>query len=72
MRKEIHKCMFSHAGKQSNAPEALKRCPFYDDSTGCPFPDRELECRYHAGKSPPQDCPMKSGSVTLIFYIEGE
>lgn len=59
-------------GRKFTPAVALPRCPFYDGLAGCEFQDISSECDYNKGKSPPEDCPMATGSVTLIYYIDKE
>ncbi len=70
MRREIQKRVFMPSRKVALAA-SLKSCPFYDSGTGCEFDiDEDEECRYFEGKPIPESCPMKTGSVTLIYYVE--
>ena len=69
MRKSIQKRMFTHAGRRNTEPQVLDQCPYYTRKQGCAF-GVEV-CDYNKGEPIPADCPMRSGSVTVIYYVEG-
>ena len=69
MNEFIHSKIFTHKrGTGASISESRESCPFEIEAK-CRADAYEMDC-YHSLKNQiPEDCPMRSGSVTEIFFI---
>lgn len=70
VKKVIKKRVFSHAGRKFTESGRQELCPFHSPLTGCEFDEVGTECQYREDKTLPEVCPLRAGSITLIYYVE--
>jgi hypothetical protein len=63
---DIHKKTFFHTGVIKNGK--VDNCPFNKDET-CTL-EGELVCSYNTDERMPDECLLRKGSVTEIYYLE--
>lgn len=77
MRKKSIFCKtFSHNGNTVSKPEEIYQCPFHFmrnvEHMACRLLSTEeyQGCQYESGNDIPENCPLRKGSVTRIFYMD--